>query len=82
MDTFGLWGDNPEDSHDSRHYGAVPLGNLRKKMLCAFSPDPYHLFCVGREKDPNYECTCQAGWEEKKTLGQLFSGLLRELFKK
>ena len=36
-------GDNPKESWDSRHYGALPLQNLRSRVLFTFQLDPFSL---------------------------------------
>jgi Signal peptidase, peptidase S26 len=38
----GFWalGDNPDESFDSRHFGAVPSANLKAKHAFAFTVDP------------------------------------------
>ena len=33
---FWALGDNPPESEDSRHYGAVPLQNIRARVLFAY----------------------------------------------
>ena len=36
---FWALGDNPEESTDSRHFGAVPASNLRCKILVVYTED-------------------------------------------
>jgi inner membrane protease subunit 1 len=46
-----LEGDNPNNSHDSRHYGAIPKGLLRGKVLCTidFKAPFMHLLAARPE---------------------------------
>lgn len=39
-DHFLALGDNPKESGDSRHYGAVPLQNIRARTLFTFRVSP------------------------------------------
>jgi type IV secretory pathway protease TraF len=36
-------GDNAKDSFDSRHFGAVPLSNIRGKVIMSFHDEPHHF---------------------------------------
>jgi hypothetical protein len=46
-------GDNAADSLDSRYFGAVPLSNIRGKMIMSFHDDPHHFAYHLREDSGN-----------------------------
>jgi len=49
-DYFWALGDNPEESIDSRHFGAVPLQNVRAIVLFAYSFRPLRFRSVTEYK--------------------------------
>lgn len=47
-DHVWVLGDNPDKSTDSRHFGAVPLQNLRSLVLYEFTLDPFEYKSVDK----------------------------------
>lgn len=47
-DHFWALGDNPAESTDSRHYGAIPLQNIRGRVLFTFQFDPFGFKSVAK----------------------------------
>jgi hypothetical protein len=84
--TGSVWleGDNPNNSHDSRHYGSIPKGLLRGKVLCTMDfKAPFFHYLDSRpetlqKKDEDDQQLIQRHTQSEEEIAKRIEQRLRE----